>query len=65
MPKMKSHTGAKKRFKRTASGKFKYAHVFKRHRMSRRSPKRIRQLRGSAYVNDAHQHQIEALLPYA
>jgi large subunit ribosomal protein L35 len=65
MPKMKSHTGAKKRFKRTASGKFKYAHVFKRHRMARRTQKRIRHLRRPGYVNDAHQHQIEALLPYA
>ena len=65
MPKMKSHSGAKKRFKKTASGKFKYQRVFKRHLMSNRATKRKRQLRRPGYVNHAHQHQIEALLPYA
>jgi large subunit ribosomal protein L35 len=65
MPKMKTHSGAKKRFKKTASGKFKYQKVFKRHLMSNRATKRKRQLRRPGYVNPAHQHQIEALLPYA
>jgi len=64
MPKMKSHSGAKKRFKRTASGKFKYQKVFKRHLMSNRAHKRKRQLRRPGYVSDVQQHQIEALLPY-
>ena len=44
MPKVKTHSGAKKRFKRTASGKFKFAHVFKRHLLTGRSKKRKRQL---------------------
>ena len=35
MPKVKTHSGAKKRFKRTASGKFKFAHVFKRHLLTK------------------------------
>jgi large subunit ribosomal protein L35 len=65
MPKMKSHSGAKKRFKRTASGKFKYQKVFKRHRLSRRTTKRKRHLRRPGYVVAAHHHQIQALLPYA
>jgi large subunit ribosomal protein L35 len=64
MPKVKTHSGAKKRFKRTATGKFKFAHVFKRHLLTGRSKKRKRQLRGAAYVSSAHQHQIEKLLPY-
>lgn len=64
MPKVKSHSGAKKRFKRTASGKFKFGRAFKRHLLTNRSQKRKRQLRGGAYVSDAHQHQIEVLLPY-
>src|SRR5262249_52908762 len=45
MPKVKTHSGAKKRFKRTASGKFKFAHVFKRHLLTGRSKKRKRQAR--------------------
>ncbi|MEZ4368154.1 MAG: 50S ribosomal protein L35 [Kofleriaceae bacterium] len=64
MPKMKSHSGAKKRFKRTATGKFKFQHVNKRHLLTRRPHKRKRQLRGSAYVPPQHHHQIERLLPY-
>jgi len=64
MPKVKTHSGAKKRFKRTASGKLKFAHVFKRHLLTRRSKKRKRQLRQAGYVPSAHHHQIEKLLPY-
>jgi large subunit ribosomal protein L35 len=64
MPKVKTHSGAKKRFKRTGTGKFKFAHVFKRHLLTNRSKKRKRQARGGAYVPDAHHHQIEKLLPY-
>ncbi len=65
MPKVKTHSGAKKRFKKTASGKFKFARVFKRHLLTNRSKKRKRQLRNAAYVPAAHHHQIDVLLPYA
>jgi large subunit ribosomal protein L35 len=65
MPKMKTHSGAKKRFARTASGKFKMRHTFRRHLLTKRSQKRTRQLRKTGYVNDAHHHQIAVLLPYA
>jgi large subunit ribosomal protein L35 len=64
MPKVKTHSGAKKRFKRTGTGKFKFQHVFKRHLLTNRSKKRKRQARAGAYVPDAHHHQIEKLLPY-
>ncbi len=64
MPKVKTHSGAKKRFKRTASGKFKFARVFKRHLLTGRTKKRKRQLRNASYVPAAHHHQIEVLLPY-
>jgi len=37
MPKVKTHSGAKKRFKRTATGKFKFRRVFKRHLLTNRS----------------------------
>ncbi len=65
MPKVKTHSGAKKRFKRTGTGKFKFARVFKRHLLTNRSKKRKRQLRNAAIVSPAHHHQIEALLPYS
>jgi large subunit ribosomal protein L35 len=47
MPKLKTKSGAKKRFKITASGKVKYAQRGKRHGMIKRTPKQIRQLRGT------------------
>jgi large subunit ribosomal protein L35 len=65
MPKVKTHSGAKKRFKKTASGKFKFARAFKRHLLTGRSQKRKRQLRNASYVPPAHHHQIDILLPYA
>lgn len=64
MPKVKTHSGAKKRFRRTATGKFKFAHVFKRHLLTGRTKKRKRQLRAAGYVPTAHHHQIALLLPY-
>ena len=64
MPKVKTHSGAKKRFKKTASGKFKFRKVFKRHLLTNRSKKRKRQLRNAGYVPPAHHHQIDVLLPY-
>jgi large subunit ribosomal protein L35 len=42
MPKMKSHSGAKKRFKRTATGKLKARHAYSSHILEKKSPKRKR-----------------------
>ena len=47
MPKLKTKSGAKKRFKITASGKVKYQQTGKRHGMIKRTKKQIRQLRGT------------------
>jgi large subunit ribosomal protein L35 len=47
MPKIKTKSGAKKRFKVTGSGKVMYAHQGKRHGMIKRTKKQIRQLRGT------------------
>jgi large subunit ribosomal protein L35 len=47
MPKLKTKSGAKKRFKITATGKVKYAQAGKRHGMIKRTTKQIRQLRGT------------------
>ncbi|HEX2511570.1 MAG TPA: 50S ribosomal protein L35 [Xanthobacteraceae bacterium] len=50
MPKMKSKSGAKKRFKITGTGKVMFAHQGKRHGMIKRTKKQIRQLRGTAVM---------------
>jgi large subunit ribosomal protein L35 len=42
MPKMKSHSGAKKRFKKTATGKLRARHAFSSHILEKKSPKRKR-----------------------
>ena len=50
MPKLKTKSGAKKRFKITGTGKVMYAHSGKRHFMIRRTPKQIRNLRGTGVL---------------
>jgi large subunit ribosomal protein L35 len=62
--KVKSHSGAKKRFKQTASGKFKYQKTYKRHLLTGRSTKRKRHLRQAGIVGHSHHHQVVAMLPY-
>ncbi|ACY16246.1 50S ribosomal protein L35 [Haliangium ochraceum] len=64
MPKMKSKSGAKKRFRATASGKFRRGTKGRRHLLTHKSPKRKRQLRKSALVDKAQHHQVQAMLPY-
>lgn len=64
MPKIKTHSGAKKRFKVTGTGKIKYQHTNKRHRLTQKAHKRKRILRGSAYVSDADLKNVKALIPY-
>ncbi|ACQ69578.1 MULTISPECIES: 50S ribosomal protein L35 [Exiguobacterium] len=51
MPKMKSHRGASKRFKRTASGKLKRSHAYTSHLFANKSTKAKRKLRKGAIVS--------------
>ena len=64
MPKMKSHSGAKKRFKLTASGKVKRGHQGKNHILSKKTTKRKRTLRTTAYVSQTQEKTIKSLIPY-
>ncbi len=64
MPKLKSHRGAAKRFKRTATGKFKRSSAFKRHILSSKTTKRKRSLRGMTLVSEQDQKVLERMLPY-
>ena len=51
MPKLKSHSGAKKRFNLTKNGKVKRAHAFKSHILTKKSQKRIRGFRKEAVLS--------------
>lgn len=64
MPKMKTHRGAAKRFKKTASGKIKRNKAYRSHILTKKSPKRKRQLRKAAIVFKGDQNRIAQLLPY-
>jgi large subunit ribosomal protein L35 len=65
MPKMKSKSGAKKRFRTTASGRWKRGTKGRRHILTKKPKKRKRQLRRNTYVHETQEHQIRAMLPYA
>lgn len=63
MPKMKSHRGAAKRFKKTGSGKYKRSHAFTSHILGKKSPKRKRNLRKSEMVTSTQEKMLKKLLP--
>ncbi|MFQ8599770.1 MAG: 50S ribosomal protein L35 [Oscillospiraceae bacterium] len=64
MPKIKTHTGAKKRFNLTKTGKVKRAHAFKSHILTKKSTKRKRGLRQGAYADKTNVAAIKKLIPY-
>lgn len=65
MPKIKSDSGAKKRFKRTGSGGFKHAQAHRRHILTKKSSKRKRHLRGMQMIAAADLEQLNRMIPYA
>jgi large subunit ribosomal protein L35 len=64
MPKIKTHRGAAKRFKRTKNGKFLRGKAFSQHILTSKSRKRKRKLRGTTTVSDADSHKLARMLPY-
>jgi large subunit ribosomal protein L35 len=64
MPKLKTHRGAAKRFKRTATGKFKRSKAFKQHILTSKSTSRKRKLRGMAVVASVETAKLARMLPY-
>ncbi len=64
MPKMKTKSGAKKRFKMTASGKVKAGVTGKRHGMIKRTTKQIRQNRGTDVMESADAKIVKKYMPY-
>ena len=64
MPKQKTHSGAKKRFKLTKNGKVKRAHANKSHILNKKTTKRKRALRKGAYADVSNAPVLKKLIPY-
>ena len=63
MPKMKTHRGAAKRFKKTGTGKLVRSHNNKQHILTKKSPKRKRHLRKGALVDPVDAKRLKQMLP--
>ena len=64
MPKMKTKSGAAKRFKKLANGRFKRSSANLRHILTKKATKRKRHLRGTKMAHDSDQRALKAMLPY-
>ncbi len=64
MPKIKTHRGAAKRFKKTGSGKIKRNKAFTSHILTKKSPKKKRNLRKATVMSQANAKVVKKLLPY-
>ncbi len=64
MPKIKTNSGAKKRFNLTKNGKVKRAHAFKSHILTKKNTKRKRGLRATAYADKTNAKVVKVLIPY-
>ena len=62
MPKMKSHSGAKKRFKKTGTGKLQARHAFSSHILEKKSPKRKRSFAGDVAIAKSDRKNVTKLL---
>jgi len=64
MPKLKTHSGAAKRFKKTATGKIKRGHAFIRHILTSKPTKRKRHLDTDGLVSKADARKVKRMIPY-
>jgi len=64
MPKIKTHSGAKKRFNLTKSGRVKRAHAYKSHILNKKSTKRKRNLRKGAYADVTNDAAVKRMILY-
>ena len=64
MPKIKTHSGAKKRFKLTKTGKIKRAHAFKSHILNKKTSKRKRNLRKVVVADVTNVAKVKKMVPY-
>ncbi len=64
MPKLKTHRGAAKRFRKTGSGKIIRGHAFARHILTTKTTKRKRKLDKDTIVSAADQRRVSRMIPY-
>ena len=64
MPKLKTHRGAAKRFKKTGTGKIVRSKAFKQHILTSKTAKRRRDLRGTTIVDDTDVPRVARMIPY-
>ena len=64
MPKLKTHSGAKKRFSLTKNGKVKRSHAYKSHILTKKNTKRKRGLRQGAYADVTNETAVKRMIPY-
>ena len=64
MPKMKTHSGANKRFKLSKTGKVKRAHAYASHILTKKTTKRKRGLRQTTVADKTNVRQVKRLVPY-
>lgn len=64
MPKLKTKSGAKKRFKMTGSGKIKRKKAFKNHILTKKETKQKRRLGHKAVVSKADEKNVQLMFPY-
>ena len=65
MPKMKTKSSAKKRFRVRPGGTIKRGSAFKRHILTKKTTKTKRQLRGSKAVHDSNMVSVRAMMPFS
>ena len=65
MPKMKTHSGSKKRFRVTGSGKIMRGKAYKSHILNKKSTKRKRNLRKAVEVDATNAKMMKRILPYS
>jgi len=64
MPKIKTHRGAAKRFRKTASGKYKAGHANRSHILTKKATKRKRNLRQTNHIPACDSGRLDRMLPY-
>ena len=64
MPKLKTHSGSKKRFNLTKTGKVKMAKAFKSHILTKKPTKRTRHLRAGGYADVTNEATVKRMIPY-
>jgi large subunit ribosomal protein L35 len=63
MPKMKSHSGAKKRFRKTAGGKLRGRRAYSSHILEKKSPKRKRRMARPVEISEKDSKKVKRMLP--